>query len=689
MAGHAEQQTDLAIADDAPAGPAATNTVGPLDTARSSVAEGQSFSRPKSSGAVSGHRYSPGLDGIRALSLIAILLYHGGVETFEGGFVGVDVFFVLSGYLITSLLLVEHDRTGTLHLKNFWIRRARRLLPALVVMVGAVLVLFPLLGVEWPPSTRGDALAALFYVSNWWFVLRGESYAQAYEDPSPFQHTWTLAIEEQWYLLLPLVLLVLFRTPLGRRALGWLLAVAALGSAAVMAAVQSSSDGSRAYYGTDTRLQALLVGAAAACLLASPVGRRIVGSTIVAVLGWAALAGLLIAFVVADQTDPRMYQGGFLLVSVLSALVVAAVIGAQRMSPDVLLSWRPLVVLGVLSYGIYLWHWPVYLLLNPARTGIDGIALLVVRLAVTGLVSVVSFLVVERPLRIGAAPNSLASPQVAGPIAILALVAALVGVTVPGVAGIKEKSADSVDSLARVAQDGTAGGSGANKILLVGDSNTLSLFAAVRDHPGRDVTLSIATRFGCGVVPYTAAIEGKPVSPEQPLCTDWAARREAEIKVATPTVGVLFSGTWEQYDRWIDGRTVPYTSAEWQRVTTADYVQVLREILKYAPRAFVVLNHCHSVADPGLPAATMFAAGRYPPVINDPKRVVATNVAARKAAATLGSKVAVIDPNPFLCRNGYSNEMNGVTLRTDGVHLTTGGGKLLWGWLEPRLVAAR
>ncbi|WP_170323448.1 acyltransferase family protein [Cryptosporangium phraense] len=680
MAGHAEQQTDLAIADETPT----PTAVGPLDTPRSSIPEGQLFSRPRGGGS-----YSPALDGIRALSVIAILLYHGGVELFDGGFLGVDVFFVLSGYLITSLLLVEHDRTGTLHLRNFWIRRARRLLPALALMVGSVLVLFPMLGVEWPSGTRGDALAVLFYVSNWWFVAQGESYAQAFEDPSPFQHTWSLAIEEQWYVLLPLVLLILFRTPLGRRALGWLLAVGAVASAAVMAAVLSTSDGSRAYYGTDARLQGLLVGATLACVFASPVGRRLVDNAIVGVLGWFAFAALLVAFVVTAQADPRMYRGGFLLVALISALLVASVVGTGRYSPRAVLAWPPLVAVGVLSYGIYLWHWPIYLLLNPARTGIDGLPLLVVRIALTGLVSVASFLIVERPLRIGAPPNSLASPQVAAPIAVLALVAALVGVAVPGVAGVKEKSADSVSSLANVAQDPASGGSGANKVLLVGDSNTLSLFAAVRDDPGPDVTLSIATRFGCGVVPYTAAIEGKPVSPEEPLCTDWAAQREMEIEAAQPTVGVLFSGTWEQYDRWIGGRTVPYTSAEWMRVTTADYVQVLREILKYSPRALVVLNHCHSVSDPGLPAATMFAAGRYPPVINDPQRVVATNTAAKKAAATFGGKVAVIDPNPFLCKNGFTEQLDGVQLRTDGVHLTTEGGKLLWKWLEPRLVAAR
>lgn len=682
--------SDQAVAVAPPAG--AQPTEGPLDTARSSVAEGQLFSRPRAdAGTHAGHRYSPALDGIRALSIIAILLYHGEVAFTPGGFLGVDIFFVLSGYLITSLLLLEHDRTSTLHLKNFWIRRARRLLPALVVMVGSVLVLFPMLGVRWPPGTRGDAASVLFYVSNWWFLAQGDSYAQAFEDPSPFQHTWSLAIEEQWYVLLPLVLVVLFRSRLGRRALGWLLAAGALASALVMAVVQSTSNGSRAYYGTDTRIQGLLVGAVLACLLASGVGRRLLGGRIVALLGWAALAALLVAFVVTAQADPRMYRGGFLAVSVVTALLIAAVVGAQRdswLSPGRLLSWQPLVVIGVLSYGLYLWHWPIFLVLTPARTGIDGVPLLIVRFAVTGIVAVASFVIVERPLRIGSAPNSLAAPQVAFPIAAAALVAALVGVVVPGVAGVRSQSADSVSSLADVAANQTRGGAGTNRIELVGDSNTLSLFAAVRTAPGAGISLSIATRFGCGVVPYTVAIEGKPISPERPLCTDWAAARAQEIAAQNPTVGVLFAGSWEQYDRWIDGRTVAYTTARWRQVTTAAYVEVLREILAVAPRAVLVLNHCHDVPDTGLPAATMFAAGRYPPVLNNAKRLAATNAAARAAAAVVGSKVRVIDPNPFLCASGYTNTMNGVTLRTDGLHLTTAGGALVWNWLRPQLLAS-
>ena len=670
----------------------ARSAEGPLDTARSSVAEGQLFSRPRAdSGSHAGHRYSPALDGIRAVSVVVIMLYHGEVGFVPGGFLGVDIFFVLSGYLITSLLLLEQDRTSTLHLKNFWIRRARRLLPALVVMVGSVLVLFPMLGVKWPPGTRGDATSVLFYVSNWWFLAHGDSYAQAFEDPSPFQHTWSLAIEEQWYLLLPLVLVVLFRSRFGRRALGWLLAAGAMSSALLMAMVQNSSNGSRAYYGTDTRIQGLLVGAVLACLLASGVGRRLLGGRLVALLGWAALATLLVAFALTAQADPRMYRGGFLVLSVVTAVLVAAVVGGKRdswFSPGRLLSWQPLVMVGVVSYGLYLWHWPIFLVLTPARTGIDGVPLLIVRFVVTGIVAVASFVIVERPLRIGAAPNSLASPQVAFPIAAAALVAALVGVVVPGVAGVRTQSADSVSSLANVAANNTEGGSGANRIELVGDSNALSMFAAVRTDPGAGVTLSIATRFGCGVVPYTAAIEGKPISPERPLCTDWAAARAQEIATQNPSVGVLFAGSWEQYDRWIDGRTVAYSSAQWHQVTTADYVEVLREILAAAPRAVLVLDHCHDVPDTGLPAATMFAAGRYPPVLNDSKRVAATNAAARAAAATFGAKVKVVDPNPFLCGSGYTNTMNGVTLRTDGLHLTTAGGQLVWNWLRPQLLAS-
>ena len=219
-------------------------------------------------------RYRPGLDGLRALAVAAVILYHGQVSWAKGGFLGVDVFFVLSGFLITSLLLTEHEKTGRIGLTAFWSRRARRLLPALFLVLAAV----ALYAVVWAqPSElgtiRGDGLASLLYVSNWKFIYTGASYFQAFQSPSPLTHTWSLAIEEQWYLLWPLAVILMMRVFRGnRKTMTAAIVGLALASATLMAVLfHPGSDPSRVYYGTDTRSQALLVGAALAALTA---GRR-------------------------------------------------------------------------------------------------------------------------------------------------------------------------------------------------------------------------------------------------------------------------------------------------------------------------------------------------------------------------------------------------------------------------------
>ena len=197
-----------------------------------------------------GLAYSPALDGLRALAVIAVMLYHGGSSWLGGGFLGVDVFFVLSGFLITTLLLLEHESTDRVDLVAFWGRRARRLLPALFLVLVAVLLYGAFLTGEAAATIRSDALATLFYVSNWWFIASGNSYFAQFQDPSPLTHTWSLAIEEQWYLLLPLVLVLLLPKLRSRRPLAIALGALSLLSAVEMAWLANpATDASRVYYG--------------------------------------------------------------------------------------------------------------------------------------------------------------------------------------------------------------------------------------------------------------------------------------------------------------------------------------------------------------------------------------------------------------------------------------------------------
>jgi peptidoglycan/LPS O-acetylase OafA/YrhL len=393
----------------------------------------------------------PALDGLRAVAVLAVLGYHAGLSWLPGGLLGVDAFFVLSGYLITSLLLAEWQRTGRIDLRRFWVRRARRLLPALLLVVLAVAVTGGwLVGATGTAGLRWDALAALGYVANWRFALSGQGYFDHFTVPSPLLHLWSLGVEEQFYLIWPLLALLALwvaqrRGRQGRPHGGGssrsgaagtvgvagaraVLAAAAIGAAAsttlLAALAVAGADDSRLYYGTDTRAAALLVGACLAAAGAAswrPLGRARAGTTAAGLAGLAGTAVFAYAVLRVDGQDPVLYRGGFLVV----ALAVAAIVNAAAVPADVLtgrrghhyvpppgslagagahapigriaglaprvLSLAPLAYLGRISYGLYLWHWPAYLLLTRTRTGLSGGSLLAARLAATRVVAVATY----------------------------------------------------------------------------------------------------------------------------------------------------------------------------------------------------------------------------------------------------------------------------------------------------------
>jgi peptidoglycan/LPS O-acetylase OafA/YrhL len=352
--------------------------------------------------------YIPALDGLRALAVVAVLLYHGDQSWIPGGFLGVDVFFVISGYLITCLLLSDFQQTHGIGLRRFWYRRARRLLPALFTMLFVVSLYAILFLPDVLDQLRGEVIAALLYVENWFLIFRNLSYFQSTGRPPLLQHVWSLAVEEQFYLLWPLILmLVLTVWRKTRRALlvGVLCAVAI--SAIEMAILfHPYTDPSRVYYGTDTRVQALLLGAALAFVWAPwrLVGRtgRSAGVVLDAV---AVLSGIVLfwMFLNIGQFDTGLYRGGFLLVAIVSALLIAATVHpASRLVPW-LLGFAVLRWIGVRSYGIYLWHWPIYMVTRPhSDVPLTGIPLLALRLALTFVIAALSYRYVEEPVRHGA-----------------------------------------------------------------------------------------------------------------------------------------------------------------------------------------------------------------------------------------------------------------------------------------------
>ena len=377
----------------------------------------------------SGIGYYGGLDGIRALAIVAVLLYHGGVIWAGGGFLGVEAFFVLSGFLITSLLIAEWRDSATIALRAFWARRARRLLPGLFCMV-AVVGLYEALASAGSslPDLRGDGIATLFYYGNWHEIATQSNYFAATGPVSPLQHTWSLAIEEQFYIVWPTALLAAIwltrrtmrrSTPSDQRVLTTLLAIsvtlALVSAAEAMILFHGGAGVNRVYYGTDTRAVSLLTGASLAFALAllrrpdstERTTPRAAGS---GVLGWGALLALSVVLAMmhyADGASPWLYPFGMVGLDLAVAVIIAAVVLRPDSAAGRLFSVAPARRLGQISYGVYLWHFPLFVWLTAASTGVSGTALLVVRLSVTLLVSIISFVLVEQPVRRRRLPNWL------------------------------------------------------------------------------------------------------------------------------------------------------------------------------------------------------------------------------------------------------------------------------------------
>ncbi|HLG92907.1 MAG TPA: acyltransferase, partial [Acidimicrobiales bacterium] len=278
--------------------------------------------------------YLPALDGLRAVAVAGVIAFHAGLPWAKGGFLGVDAFFVLSGYLITSLLLAEREATGGIGLGSFWARRARRLLPALFLMLAVVAGYGALAA---PGDTlgqlRSDALFTLGYAANWHQIFSGQGYFAQLAQPSPLLHTWSLAIEEQFYLLWPLALLAVGRTRRPRRNLAVACATGALASAVEMALLYRPADTARVYFGTDTRAQSLLVGALLAALAAPRPGRRRLGAGARLGLAAGALAAtgyLAWSWSSLSGASPFLYRGGFAAGAVAVAALIAATLVAPR-----------------------------------------------------------------------------------------------------------------------------------------------------------------------------------------------------------------------------------------------------------------------------------------------------------------------------------------------------------------------
>ncbi len=636
-----------------------------------------------------GLRRFAALDGIRAFAVMAVLLYHAGISWLGGGLLGVDVFFVLSGFLITTLLCRELARSDTVRLARFWAQRARRLLPGMFVLIlGVAAYAYAFRGSISVASVRGDALATLFYVANWHFIVSDQGYFVQAAAPSPFLHTWSLAVEEQYYLIWPLVALYVVRR-WGIPKLAVTAVVGAAASALVMVllfATGSSPD--RLYYGTDTRVQSLLVGS----FLGAVGAHRGEGFSILppswtstlrskwmwTLPGLAGAVFLAWAWHALAGRSSFLYHGGFLLVAVAAGAVVVTCVTVPESVLARGLSLGALVFIGRISYGLYLYHWPLFLLIDHAHTGLSGAGLLAVRMVATFAVATISFLVVEEPIRNGKLFRGRKGLWAVAAATLVTAVVVVVATVVPSTGAVPVRRGGGLSASDRRSLAATgAFTTDPIRFLIVGDSVALTLGVGLGvDSVGRyGIRILDGGILGCDLDNVPVRLSGN-VGPATPGCADWRARWRAGVLALHPDVVGMLIGRWEVSDHLYQGRWVHVGDPAWDAHLIDEMNQAV-EVLSVggAHVVFFTMPYVDSPAE---------AANGTPFVENDPARITAFNRLVTTVAARHKGKVTLVDLNRLADPAGhYVSAIDGVTVRsTDGIHFTKEGAA----WFQPAIL---
>ena len=619
------------------------------------------------------------------------MAYHSGVPGIDvGGYFSQDAFFVLSGLVITLILLREWEGTRQIRLGRFYAGRIRRLLPALFVMLICVTLFVNFVAPPGQyPGYRQDALAVLGYFSNWHFIATGTNYFAMSAAPSLLTHTWSLAIEEQFYLVWPLILLsVLWLCRAHRRAGLYVVLAVSMGGALLSAAwmarlYHSAASSTRLYYGTDTHAQSIMVGCALAALLTLikvhrqddamvPVARSSRALRTLSGAGIVAAAALGWQWTHMGSRGPVAYEGGFLLGALLTAIVLASVACAPKGPLAAVLSWPVLTYLGTISYGMYLWYFPVFQVVDEARTHRTGLSLFAVRVAVDIAIATVSYFLIEQPIRRGAlfrAPGAQWVPRVRT-LGLLALslvvtLAVVVGTTAGSSASFAIPVSSARSSLTPAAPPGAA----ATRLLVVGDSTALTLGDALPAvGKGWDASVDEQGTIGCGVAigPLVsdhgvAGPPGAPCDSSTPVADQWPARLTALVGSDHPDVVALLAGRWEVTNRVYDG--------QWTNILAPAFQQYVRDQLRRAVRIGTA-SGAHMV----LLTAPCYSSGEQPdgsPWPEDaPARVQAYNDQLYKVAAEFPSQASVVNLNTMMCPGGqFESAIDGVAVRApDGVH---------------------
>lgn len=652
--------------------------------------------------------YQPALDGLRALSVIAVILYHAGIHWIPGGFIGVEVFFVVSGFLITSLMIDEQHASGKVSLKQFWIRRARRLLPALFTMLVASLVTVTFFAKDSAPDFRQDVLPALGYFSNWWQIYFVDTPYFAANSLPMLRHLWSLAVEEQWYVLWPIA----FAFVLGNKriprwisavAIG-LLAVAVMVGTALAFIADNETRINFLYLSTITRSSGLLLGAALACVW-RPWKKAVVRfarvrSVFADLLALSALAmlGYIAAFV--HVADERLYMGGLAAATMASAVIIAVVVRSGKSLVKRVLSVPLLVEIGRRSYGLYLWHWPIFVVTG-ARLSTTRLAY---ALTATVIINEFVYQFIETPSRKGAIGNwhrqrrQLSVMRRRLPVALTVVVAALVGVTSVQLSGIQARDV-SIDTgntdvifvvpttipttattVTNTPVTSTTLAKLPRRLLIVGDSQAHAI--AVNKPSGIEKTFDITDGSidGCGVYDRGVGIGGTSGKFRRNFanCKGFETKWAKSATSSRADVALVIIGAWEVMDLQINSFLF--------KVNTVPADTMFKTQLQRGIDALRKQNVAVALLEVACMRPVESKGGPVPPLPQrgDDTRTGHLNALMREVAAPENDGVYFVSGPKEWCSD--PKVANSLSYRWDGVHVYKPGAKLILESIAPALL---
>jgi len=655
--------------------------------------------------------YAPGLDGVRAIAVTAVVTYHLGASWLPGGFLGVDIFFVLSGYLITTLLRDEWDRTGRVDIRRFYLRRARRLLPALYLMLTTVVFPTAVIAPGQLGRLRGDVISALFYVTNWTQILWSRSYFRALGPPSLLEHLWSLAVEEQFYFTWPLVLVICLAAK--RRAAPLVVATLGAGLSALLMAVlyTPGHDPSRVYYGSDTHAAPLLIGAAFSLTQSD---RSRWG------MGWRrdlpALAGAsVLAYYIFNvkYLDSALYRGGYIVVGLATVLVIRAAVRPETITSRVLalpaLRW-----IGLRSYAIYLWHWPIIQLTRPgAHPSVPTPFLDLYRILLTLTAAGVSYRFLEHPIRTRGFLAAIRGRRRALAAARSLLAVAAIGVVITTAslqlahapsdraAGIEfDHAAAPTITISHPAPPSSspavgpaassvspAAGSSSLpppppfpapvKVGFFGDSQGMTLL--INKPAGLDgsLTLTDDTIEGCGILGgTTSSVSGQSRNLDAD-CGGWQKLWAAHQARDRPQVAVVEIGAWEVFDLKVNGAAMPFGSPAWDGYFSTQLASGI-DVLETGGAQVALLS---------VPCYQPISAGglKALPERGDRSRTDHLNTLLTAAAAADPRRVFIVNSPAQFCDD--PSVVGNTSYRWDGTHFYKAGAALEFQVITPQLLA--